>query len=146
MLKICYIVLLGFAFESLSQASSHKNIPISEEKWKVVNFWAEWCAPCRKEIPELNQLAKNYSEKKLQVLGVNFDNLTSSETLDIATKMGVEFQIITTEQAEQLNLSYPIVLPTTYILSLDNKVIKKLIGEQTEQSLLEEFKRLNISL
>ncbi|MGA3177350.1 MAG: TlpA disulfide reductase family protein [Candidatus Acidiferrum sp.] len=39
----------------------------------LVNFWATWCEPCRDEYPMLNELAKQYAPKGLQVVGVNFD-------------------------------------------------------------------------
>src|SRR5690606_11211450 len=42
-------------------------------QWLVINYWAEWCAPCRKEIPELNALPEHIDG--VRVLGVNFDGL-----------------------------------------------------------------------
>ena len=45
--------------------------------WVIVNYWAEWCAPCRKEIPELNEL-NDFQMKDgnvIKVYGVNFDLL-----------------------------------------------------------------------
>ena len=59
----------------------------------MVNFWAQWCGPCRKEIPELNELSLDNAEKSLQVLGVNFDDDPHAKTLEIAQKMGIEFFI-----------------------------------------------------
>ena len=46
-------------------------------RWLVINYWAEWCTPCIKEIPELNQLAQQYPE--LAVVGVNFDGTEGDE-------------------------------------------------------------------
>lgn len=47
--------------------------------WKgdvlVVNFWAPWCAPCRREIPTLVQLQEDYADSGLKVLGIAFDGL-----------------------------------------------------------------------
>ena len=40
----------------------------------VVNFWATWCEPCRDEYPMLNELAKQYAPKGLQVVGVSMDD------------------------------------------------------------------------
>jgi thiol-disulfide isomerase/thioredoxin len=40
----------------------------------VVTFWATWCEPCRDEYPMLNELAKEYGPKGLQVVGVNLDD------------------------------------------------------------------------
>jgi thiol-disulfide isomerase/thioredoxin len=40
----------------------------------LVNFWATWCEPCRDEYPMLNELAKQYAPKGLQVIGVSMDD------------------------------------------------------------------------
>jgi thiol-disulfide isomerase/thioredoxin len=40
----------------------------------LMTFWATWCEPCRDEYPMLNELAKQYGPKGLQVVGVNFDD------------------------------------------------------------------------
>jgi thiol-disulfide isomerase/thioredoxin len=42
-------------------------------QWLIINYWAEWCAPCRKEIPELNELHHDGADAGVVVLGVNFD-------------------------------------------------------------------------
>jgi thiol-disulfide isomerase/thioredoxin len=39
----------------------------------LVNFWATWCEPCRDEYPLINELAKQYAPRGLQVIGINFD-------------------------------------------------------------------------
>jgi thiol-disulfide isomerase/thioredoxin len=43
-------------------------------KTLLVNFWATWCEPCRDEYPMLNELAKQYAPKGLQVVGVSMDD------------------------------------------------------------------------
>jgi thiol-disulfide isomerase/thioredoxin len=43
-------------------------------KGLLVNFWATWCEPCRHEYPMLNELAKQYAPKGLQVVGVSMDD------------------------------------------------------------------------
>ena len=50
-------------------------IKLSDYKGKVVvlNFWATWCPPCRKEIPDFNELQKQYGDKGLQFIGVALD-------------------------------------------------------------------------
>lgn len=52
-----------------------KQVAIGNLKGKVVfiNFWANWCPPCKKEFPELNKLAKKYNDSDMVILAVNID-------------------------------------------------------------------------
>ena len=115
-----------------------------QEKWKIINYWSEWCAPCRVEIPMLNQLNKQLSSGKVIVLGVNFDDDPRETTLEIAETMGIEFPVLTLEEVARLKLRAPDVLPTTYILSPTNEVVAKLIGQQTHQNLMEQLDDLGL--
>ena len=67
-----------------------KNLRLNDFRGKVVmvNFWATWCAPCRKELPYLDALYKKYKKKGFVLLGVNVDN-----DLQVAKKMASEFKI-----------------------------------------------------
>jgi thiol-disulfide isomerase/thioredoxin len=47
-------------------------------RWIVLNYWAEWCKPCREEIPELNQLSRELADR-VAVLGINYDGATGPE-------------------------------------------------------------------
>jgi thiol-disulfide isomerase/thioredoxin len=107
-----------------------------QEEWKIINYWSEWCVPCREEIPMLNELRKQLSSSNVIVLGVNFDEDPRETTLEIAAAMGIEFPVLTFKQIAQLNLRAPDVLPTTYVLSPTNEVMAKLIGQQTQQDLI----------
>ena len=55
------------------QALSDSSYQLSKMKGKVVliNFWATWCGPCRMEIPEFNELYKDYHDKGLEILGIS---------------------------------------------------------------------------
>ena len=74
---------------------------IAPSQWKVINYWAIWCKPCREEIPELNQL--NQIENVV-VLGVNFDGKVGEALLSDADALGIGFDIID-DPAMDLNLS-----------------------------------------
>ncbi|MDO8709209.1 TlpA disulfide reductase family protein, partial [Pseudomonas sp.] len=59
-----------------------------DNQWVVLNYWAEWCGPCRTEIPELNTLADQLKDKKIGVFGVNFDNVQGEELKSASEKLG----------------------------------------------------------
>ncbi len=105
--------------------------------WRVVNYWSEWCAPCRVEIPMFNALSERLANSNVMIVGVNFDEDPRELTLEIADEMGIEFTVLSQETVDLLGLKPPDVLPTTYLLSPSNEVMAKLIGMQSEQEILE---------
>ena len=58
-------------------------------QWLVINYWAEWCGPCRKEVPELNRLAEELQAQPVRVLGVNFDVLQGEELNQAIAAVGI---------------------------------------------------------
>jgi len=120
-------------FETLSgngfQLSSHQN------QWVVVNYWAIWCAPCRREIPELNELKDLRSN--LTVVGINWDQDPVEKTRDYATRMGIEFDVVLADFPALMGHPRPQILPTTLIVSPQGEIVAELVGEQTIESILE---------
>jgi len=102
-------------------------------QWVVINYWAQWCKPCAREIPELNALDRQYSQ--VTVLGVNYDGASGKDLEKQVQKLGVEFHILEADPAEQLGVSRPVVLPTTLILNPSGAVVTTLVGPQTLASL-----------
>ncbi|MGB9466808.1 MAG: TlpA disulfide reductase family protein [Candidatus Acidiferrum sp.] len=60
--------------EMIDAQKFQKIIEQNRGKALLVNFWATWCEPCRDEYPMLNELAKQYAPKGLQVVGVSMDD------------------------------------------------------------------------
>lgn len=104
-------------------------------QWLVINYWADWCAPCRTEIPELNRLAKDGQGKGYRVLGVNFDGLRDADLSKSAQGLGIEFTVLADDPAPRYQLPRSEALPVTYIVNPDGKVREQLLGEQTAASI-----------
>ena len=102
-------------------------------EWLVVNYWASWCKPCIKEIPELNKL--HQSSKEITVVGVNYDGLSGEELAIESSKLGITFPILLSDPSSALETNRPIVLPTTMIVDKNLKLRDKLIGPQTLESI-----------
>ena len=138
------LVALALAAAQLQQSHAAERSPPAEAKWRIVNYWSEWCAPCRREIPMLNALNETLATTNVTIVGVNFDEDPREITLSIAADMGIDFPSLTMDAVSELKLRAPDVLPTTYILSPDNEVVAKMIGEQTRESLLAQLARLDL--
>jgi len=107
---------------------------LSPGKVLVVNYWAAWCAPCRKEIPELNELDHQLSEQ-LDVIGVNYDGAIGEELTQEITKLGIEFDNLLQDPRSIWRLDAVTVLPETLIINSEGKLIHRLIGPQTRASI-----------
>lgn len=105
------------------------------EKWLIVNYWATWCAPCRAEIPELNELSQEQKDK-VNLIGVNFDQPSMSELPQQVKKMKIEFPVLRNDPSVKLGIDIPEVLPTTYVFAPGGKLVKVLVGPQTKEGLL----------
>ena len=101
--------------------------------WVVINYWAQWCQPCIREIPELNELDHRHSD--ISVLGVNFDGATGEYLAGQIEKLGVKFPTLGTDPSAELGVPRPEVLPTTYILDPSGELRHTLLGPQTLASL-----------
>lgn len=112
------------------------SLKFSELKGRVVfiNYWAEWCKPCRKEIPELNTLQQQYGDQ-VQVLGVNFDGATGEELIKQSSAIGIEFPLLTTDPRHQFAVKPSGVLPETLVIDRQGIFQKVLLGPQTLEQL-----------
>src|SRR5690606_23947141 len=113
------------------------SLPANPEGRPVfVNYWAEWCAPCREEIPELNEFAAA-NRGRMVLYGVNFDAASGDELRRQELALGIEFPTLEVDPGISLGLPLPMVLPVTRVLDGDGKLITQLAGVQTLATLEE---------
>jgi thiol-disulfide isomerase/thioredoxin len=106
-----------------------------DESFVVVNYWAEWCAPCREEIPELNALWSGRGDRPLLVVGVNFDGLEGEALTDLMARMGIGFPVVLRSPRERYGYPMPAVLPSTVVIAPGGRVAATLVGPQTRASI-----------
>jgi len=129
---------LGIALAGCGDARlpllSGKSVDIKAHQgdWLLLNYWATWCAPCVKEVPELNALD---AESGIRVLGINFDNLQGDALRQAVSQLQIEFDQLLQDPAEQLALARPNVLPVTVIISPDGSVLQTMLGPQSQASI-----------
>lgn len=106
----------------------------SSDKLILINYWAIWCAPCRKEIPEFNELAAEHADEVI-VLAVNFDGSQGDQLRKEMDKLGIEFPSLLEDPRARWDLEPVALLPETLLVSRDGKLLKRLIGPQTKTTL-----------
>ena len=100
--------------------------------WVLINYWAEWCKPCIREVPELNSLDE---EKNITVLGVNYDGATGEALAGQIEALDIAFAQLPADPAAELGIDRPQVLPTTVVIDPDGRRVATLVGPQTAESL-----------
>lgn len=103
-------------------------------RWLIVNYWADWCPPCIKEMPELENFY-NDNEDRAVVLTYNFDRLEGEELQSQIIRFGVNVPSILTDPGILFGWEAPPSLPATYIINPEGILIHTLIGPQTQESL-----------
>jgi thiol-disulfide isomerase/thioredoxin len=110
---------------TLADGSVHK---LSELRGKrvLVNFWATWCVPCRDEMPELQQSAKENSDS-LVVLAVN-RNEAPAAIAKFGNEIGVTFPLIANIAGDIGDRYGATSLPMTYFINRDGTISSKQLG------------------
>jgi thiol-disulfide isomerase/thioredoxin len=104
-------------------------------KWIVVNYWADWCAPCIKEIPELVEFAEE--NKDILVYAFNFDELDSDDLAPIAKKFKVDIPSLISHPREIWGIQTPPAVPATFFINPEGVLVKSFFRPQTKDSLNE---------
>ncbi|MGD0799398.1 MAG: TlpA disulfide reductase family protein [Acidobacteriaceae bacterium] len=117
-----------FSLEDLSG----KKVSLSDFKGRplVVNFWGTYCAPCKIEMPWLEEFEKKYAGSGFEVLGVTYDAEVGKETITKnVQRLGVTYPILLSNaQVEKTYLSDSEVLPMSFYVDKAGKVVDVTAG------------------
>lgn len=114
---------------------------LNELKGKVVflNFWATWCGPCKKEMPDLMKIAEELKDKNFQMIGINvfhqptapkIEDLLKTNPLTYITVDGNEEIVKEYSKATGSNLE---AVPTTFILDKEGKIVETVVGSRDKE-------------
>ena len=113
-----------------------------EGQWLVINYWADWCPPCRREIPQLNLLEQQLGGQGVRVLGVNYDGLQGEALQTAVRDFAIRFTVLQQDPAQRLQLPRSEGLPVTFIVDPQGRLREQLLGEQTAEGLATKLAEL----
>ena len=105
--------------------------------WVVINYWADWCAPCIKEIPELNEFARE--NKDVFVYTFNFDQLEIDDLKPISKKFNIEVPSLITHPRDIWGIQTPPAVPATFFINPNGELVLSLFRPQTKENLTNIF-------
>ena len=121
------------ALQLLDGKSKHLND--YRGKWVYINYWASWCQPCVREIPLLNDIAKEYAGNVV-VLAMNYDKPEKEALVDLVKQANIHYASLLEDPQPRLGIDEVEGLPTTVVINPEGWVVKKFVGEQSKERFL----------
>ncbi len=120
----------------------NKQVSLSDFKGKVVvlDFWATWCPPCRKEIPDFINLQKEYGSKGVQFVGIGLDD--AGKLRAFAQQYQMNYPVLVGTQDIAMKYGGIQGIPTTFIIDRSGTVVSKFEGYRPRQVFEDEIKKL----
>jgi thiol-disulfide isomerase/thioredoxin len=104
------------------------------DKWVVVNFWATWCAPCLKEIPDFNAFAK--ANANVQFIGLAYEEIERADMEAFLKQHPIDYPFaILDVYNPPKDFETPRGLPMTVVLAPGGEVVKTFLGPVTSADL-----------
>ena len=131
---LCIFILFGCQKNDIDVFNG-KDTSLEKLKgqWVIVNYWADWCAPCIKELPELFEFSKENNDVLVYVF--NFDELDAEDLTPVAKRFNLKLPSLISHPREIWGIETPPAVPATFFINPEGVVVESLFRPQTKDSL-----------
>jgi cytochrome c biogenesis protein CcmG/thiol:disulfide interchange protein DsbE len=124
--------------------TSGQKIKLSDYKGKVVllDFWATWCPPCRKGIPDLVSLKNEFKGKDFEIIGVSLDQEnTINDVVPFIQQYGINYPVVYYDPTALASFGTVESIPTSFILDKTGRVVSSYMGLTEKSNFVKDIKK-----
>lgn len=104
-------------------------------KWTIVNFWATWCSPCLKELPDISKFVETHKDK-VSAIGLAFEDSDKADIVNFLKQHPISYPVAQVDINDPpKDFEAPKGLPNTYVIAPDGHVAKAFTGPITAADL-----------
>ena len=147
MKKIISIIFLMISLVSFSNSAKAPNFNLKDQygvvhslenyKGKVIflNFWATWCPPCKKEMPDVESIYKEYGENKKDVIILGVNSEKENEVKKFLKDKGYTFPTLIDENSEVMRKYFIQAFPTSFVIDKEGNIYGYVMGGLTKEQI-----------
>lgn len=147
MKKIISIIFLMISLVSFSNSAKAPNFNLKDQygvvhslenyKGKVIflNFWATWCPPCKKEMPDVESIYKEYGENKKDVIILGVNSEKENEVKKFLKDKGYTFPTVIDENSEVMRKYFIQAFPTSFVIDKEGNIYGYVMGGLTKEQI-----------
>ena len=119
-----------------------RSVSLASLRGKVVilDFWATWCPPCKREIPDFIKLQSEYGSKGLQIVGIALDQPNKVQAF--VKDNGMNYPVLLGTDEVAANYGGVEAIPTTFIIDKNGKIVTKYEGFRSKETFESQIKKL----
>ena len=114
--------------DTVSLSKEYKN------KVVLVNIWATWCVPCRKEMPAMERLYQELGPQGFKIAAVSIDEGDTKDVISFADELGLTFDILHDGDGSVQKAFQTFMYPESFLIDQTGVIVKKAIGEHAWSS------------
>ena len=126
------VAAADFSFRDI--VGKQHNLADYRGKWVLVNYWATWCPPCLKEIPDLMALHDAHKDKDLVVIGIVTDYNSPKLVTDFVRDHRISYPVVLGNDAIVAQVGRVEGLPMTYMFNPQGKMVAYNVGALTQKA------------
>ncbi|MBT3269203.1 TlpA family protein disulfide reductase [Candidatus Poribacteria bacterium] len=128
-------------FELVDLAGAPLRLRDHRGKVVLLNFWATWCPPCVREIPDLMTLREELGADRVEVLGISLDTLGVDVVRKFAQERGIAYPTAVDTQGVSAKYGGVSSIPTTFVIDADGGLVEKIVGMRSKKQFLAAVER-----